>query len=422
MAVSYFEEYRRISASGGSFREEERKERFKPQQKFFADSSIRFAPTDDYSTEALAFNGFDGSKIAVINICGPLMKADFCGQLGTKSILSLFNLAANTASVQQIIIVIDSPGGTVDGTFNLADEINECDKPVTAIIDGMCCSAAYWIASAADKIFASAPTNIVGSIGTMIQLVDQSKALENQGVIIRSFTAEDSSNKNLEFSAALKGDGKMLVQNLLNPINDAFIHAVKAARPTITKEALTGKIYIGKEAIAAGLIDEVKCMDDVIADIQTSIVQIVDSQIIKNSMTPFKKTLTAASATEFTLVEGGFMLNEANLTNIEAALTAAESLALVTESTNAASAKAVTDLAAANTTIIALQTKVIEMGKLDGARFSAPPVAAIAKDKDGNPVVSLDSDPKIGVVVADNSDFETDYDKELKAMKDRASL
>ena len=139
-------------------------------------------------------------------------------------------------------------------------------------------------------------------------------------------------------------------------------------------------------------------------------------------MTPFKKTLTAASATEFTLVEGGFMLNEANLTNIEAALTAAESLALVTESTNAASAKAVTDLAAANTTIIALQTKVIEMGKLDGARFSAPPVAAIAKDKDGNPVVSLDSDPKIGVVVADNSDFETDYDKELKAMKDRASL
>lgn len=423
MAVSYFEEYRRISASGGSFREEEKKERFKPRQKFFADSSIRFAPTDDYSNEALTFNGFDGSTIAVINICGPLMKADFCGQLGTKSILSLFNLAANTESVQEIIVVIDSPGGTVDGTFSLADEINECKKPVTAIIDGMCCSAAYWIASSADTIFASAPTNIVGSIGTMIQLVDQSKALENQGVIIRSFTAEESANKNLEFSEAMKGDGKMLVQNLLNPINDAFINAVKAARPTVAKDALTGKIYIGNDGIAVGLIDEVKCMDDVIADIQSRIVQISNSQqLIKSSMTPFKKTLTAASATEFKVVEGGFMLNEANLLNIEAALTAAESLVTVAESTHAAAAKVVTELATANTTIIALQTKVIEMGKNDGARFSTSPVAAIVKNKDGDTVVALDTDPKIGAVVVDNSAFETEYDKELKAMKDRASL
>ena len=412
MASSYLEEYTRVSAAGGSFLDEVKKERFKPQNKFAADCDIVIAPSVDNSPEALAFKGFAGAKIAIINLSGALMKEDFCGQLGTQSILTLFDLADTTESVEDIVIVIDSPGGTVDGTFALADAIAECTKKVTAIIDGMCCSAAYWIASGADEIFASAPTNIIGSIGTMIQLYDKSKCLENQGVVLRTYNADDSVNKNTEFSEALKGNGKLLVKNLLNPINDEFIAGVTANRPDVNKEALTGKVYIGKAALTAGLIDGIKCMDDIIAEIKAQKKVIINSQQIKSIMTPFEKTLKAASATQFTLVEGGFMLNEANLTNIEAALTGAEALQASVKESKTEAATATAALATANAAVIDLQARVIDMSKNDGARFSAP-VAGTAKEE---------KDTTIGAVVTDNSAFETEYDKELKAMQNRAKI
>lgn len=425
MAASYYEDYLRRSAKGETFKaEEETKiEPFKPQQKFFSSEVIRYAPVDAYSSYARAFAGFDGAKIAVICLEGPLMKNDWCGCLGTASLLALFNLACETETVQQILLLVDSPGGSIDGTFAFADAVSECCKPVTTIINGMCASAAYWIGSSAAKIYATAPTDIIGSIGTMIQLVDQSKYLDNLGIVVRTFYADDSANKNAEFTQASKGEGKLLVKNLLNPLNDQFKAAIVANRPDVNKDALTGKIYVGADALAAGLIDGIMCIDDILEDIQAQVDNTNISNIqIDNKMEVFQKTLKAASATEFKVTNDGFALSEANLTNIEAALTAAEGVAAEAATAKAELATANAALAAANTKVIALQEQVIAFGKLDGARFQVPTPGAKV-DANGKPIGAAaetpDAIPGAGGK-DDNADILTDYDKELAAYQERS--
>lgn len=430
MAASYYEDYLRRRANGESFRAENETEvePFKPQQKFFKSEAVRYAPVDAYSSYAQSFDGFDGFKVAVICLDGPLMKNDWCGCLGTASLLALFNLAAATESVEQIVLLVDSPGGAVDGTFSFADAIAECEKPVTAVVDGYCCSAAYWIASAADKVYATSPTDIIGSIGTMIQLMDQSKYLDNLGVVIRTFYADDSAQKNAEFTQAQKGDGKLLVKNLLNPLNDQFKGAVEANRPNVKKDALTGKVYVGNDAMEAGLIDGVMCLDDIIdgllgekdddeenEDLNGLFIQIY------NKMEVFQKTLKAASATEFKVTNDGFVLSEANLTNIEAALTASEGAAAEAVAAKAELATAKAELATANGKVISLQEQVIAMGKLDGARFSqaAPKVIMV----DGKEVIEDTADPTPGSTATNpHAAYETEADRQLAEMRAKINL
>ncbi len=81
-------------------------------------------------------------------------------------------MAASNPNIAAIVLQIDSPGGEVSGTQQLADVIKSVQKPVVAFVDGMMASAALWIGSAADEIIASTPQDIIGSIGTMMSFGD----------------------------------------------------------------------------------------------------------------------------------------------------------------------------------------------------------------------------------------------------------
>src|SRR5690606_31819803 len=91
--------------------------------------------------------------------------------------------AAADKSVSAIMLLIDSPGGSVSGTSDLADDVANAKKkkPVYAYIEDTCCSAAYWVASQCSAIYAN-PTAIVGSIGTYMVVADYSRMAENAGV------------------------------------------------------------------------------------------------------------------------------------------------------------------------------------------------------------------------------------------------
>ena len=95
-------------------------------------------------------------------------------------------------AVKAIVLSIDSPGGTVDGTDNLANAIFAArgKKPIVALGDGTLASAAYWIASGADQIFASDNSAKIGSIGVVATHEDYSRAEENAGVKVTEITAE----------------------------------------------------------------------------------------------------------------------------------------------------------------------------------------------------------------------------------------
>ncbi len=235
------------------------------KRKLFAINGITVAP--ESSWDMADFEGFEGSTVAVIPVSGPLMKHDYCGSLGTATLKQLVRMASETESVQSIVFLIDSPGGTVDGTESFANEVRNSAKNTIAFTEGMACSAAYWLASSCKRIYAGSQTDMIGCIGTMITLRDNSKMLEKIGITKREYYATDSSEKNKDITDAINGDGKGLIENLLDPNNDIFVGAVKKGRGSkLKEEALAGKTYTSTNALEMGLIDGIKSYDEVLAE------------------------------------------------------------------------------------------------------------------------------------------------------------
>ena len=98
--------------------------------------------------------------------------------------------AAADATIHTVILDIDSPGGTVNGTPELAHAVATLSdsKHVYAFTSGQCCSAAYWIASQTDGIYAS-PSAIVGSIGVILPILDATARYEKEGFKVEVFSA-----------------------------------------------------------------------------------------------------------------------------------------------------------------------------------------------------------------------------------------
>ncbi len=225
-------------------------------------ANVTVAPTTNW--ERQQFKGFN-SPVAIIPVTGPLMKSDFCGDLGTASMQNLARQAADSPAVQCIVFMMDTPGGTVDGTQSFANTIAGIDKRTVCLVDGMMASAGYWIGSHCDEVYASDTTNFIGSIGTMCSLYDDSSYMEKEGIVLREYYATASKDKNNAIGEAIKGDGKKLVEEILDPLNNEFLSAVKSRRPDIKKEALSGKIYTAKTAMEMGLIDGIKNIDEILS-------------------------------------------------------------------------------------------------------------------------------------------------------------
>jgi ClpP class serine protease len=137
--------------------------------------------------------------IAVINMQGAVMKYDYCGAPGTQSMMKALQQANDNPSVSAIVLQIDSPGGSVDGTQQFANAVKNSAKPVVAYINGMMCSAAMWIGSAASQRIASSNTDVIGSIGTMASWNDFSGYMEKLGIKRHEVYATDSTHKNNRF-------------------------------------------------------------------------------------------------------------------------------------------------------------------------------------------------------------------------------
>jgi len=179
------------------------------------------------------------------------------GGTSTQEIAKKIKIAEADYQVESIDFVIDSPGGEVEGTSQLAEAIYAVKKPTRAIVEGSCASAAYWIASATDEILLTSGTNVVGSIGVVVSHTDMSKALEMQGKKVTEITAGQfkrvaSSLKPLDEA------GRSELQSQADYIYSVFVEAVAKFRGKTPKEVLKaadGKIYIGQQAIDIGLAD-----------------------------------------------------------------------------------------------------------------------------------------------------------------------
>jgi protease-4 len=209
------------------------------------------------------FNAVQPGAIAVFPVSGPLMKNDqMCGPVGMKSMGQMIADADANDNIKGIILNIESPGGQAQGTQQLAEIVSKTKKPVVAYVDGMAASAAYWIASAADRIVAEPKSNI-GSIGTMTSFADVQPALELQGVKFHKIVSDQTPDKNALIDQVRQGNYDQFRKEVLNPLAQDFIDGVKTYRPNIEPKQLTGKTFYAENVVGT-MIDQVGNFQDAV--------------------------------------------------------------------------------------------------------------------------------------------------------------
>ncbi|MFA6054030.1 MAG: S49 family peptidase [Thermodesulfovibrionales bacterium] len=215
---------------------------------------------------------------AVIPIEGVIAKKmnlfmQISGGVSTQLIERDIREALNDNEVAQIILYIDSPGGTVDGTFELANFIfeNRGKKPIIAYTDGMMHSAAYAIGSAADRIYISGDTAALGSIGIVTAHEDISRYEERLGVKTTEIYAGKYKRIASEY-APLSVEGFTTIKERVDYLYSIFVNTIAKFRGVSAEEVLSKMstdvkpYFIGQQAIAAGLADGVSTLDRLIND------------------------------------------------------------------------------------------------------------------------------------------------------------
>lgn len=199
----------------------------------------------------------DENGTATISILGVIGKGlskveKSCGATDINDISREIDSAIG-AGAQRINFYVNSPGGTVTGVPELAAKIRSLDVPTLAYTDDMACSAAYWIASAADE-FAATPSATVGSIGVYLPWVDYSKAYEAAGVRPDPVVNSEGTYKAIGFWPALTEEHRKHLQAGVDATFEEFKGFVTAERD-INPEALHGQTFNGNTAKEMGLID-----------------------------------------------------------------------------------------------------------------------------------------------------------------------
>jgi signal peptide peptidase SppA len=209
--------------------------------------------------------GKSGKNLAVIEVNNVLSKA--ASFRGTSSIQIRQNIrqAAADPTVSGIMLAIDSPGGTVAGTADLVSDVKLARraKPVYAQIQDLGASAAYWVASQADQVFANDKTALVGSIGTLMTVYDMSLAAEKEG--IKPFVFATGPLKGAGTPGAPLTDGQQAYfQQLVDDSQASFDAAVRTGRGMSAADLAkvrTGGVFTASQALELKLIDGIRSID-----------------------------------------------------------------------------------------------------------------------------------------------------------------
>jgi signal peptide peptidase SppA len=192
--------------------------------------------------------------IGVVAIEGPILRKPdlfariFFGATGSEDIGAALREAAGRDDIKAVFLHIDSPGGTVAGTPELADAVAALDKrkPVYAFSSGLMCSAAYWVASQARAIYAT-PSAQVGSIGVVQAVIDNSAALDKAGIKVEVFSVGKYKAMGAP-GTPLTDDQRELISSNLAEIAGEFHTAVLAKGRSIPAEAMEGQTFSGRQA------------------------------------------------------------------------------------------------------------------------------------------------------------------------------
>ena len=208
--------------------------------------------------------GIDGDGIAHVHVKGSLLDNapaifEKVGSTDYRSIRAEVD-AAKSEGAKAIMFTVDSPGGTVAGLKEAANAIQGAGIPTLAYCDGMACSAAYYLASAADDIAAS-PSAEVGNIGTVLAWWNDSKLLEEIGLSMEVITNEGADLKGTFRDNPMSESQREFLQQEVNAAGQDFQDHVSSNRD-VDAEVFRAGWYSGEKAQSLGLVDAIGSFDE----------------------------------------------------------------------------------------------------------------------------------------------------------------
>jgi signal peptide peptidase SppA len=210
--------------------------------------------------------------VAVIPVRGTINPDDpfsaYYGETSLAMIEKNFKAALADASVNAIVLNVYSPGGYVYGVESMGNMIYSArgTKPVYAYTDNLAASAAYWLASAADKVFLGSETAEVGSIGVYMAHFDYSGLLEANGIKVTEITAGEFKGIGSPYTEMSKEEQAQL-QSDVNYLYTRFVNTVARNRGMAVDAVLksaNGLTFYGSDAVAKGLADSVTTFQEVL--------------------------------------------------------------------------------------------------------------------------------------------------------------
>lgn len=243
------------------------------------EQQIREALAPSRAAAAAKMPAGNYGAVAVIPIRGVIsnrsgLMSQISGGTSIERLRSSFRSALTDPGVKAILFDVDSPGGSVDGVPEMADEIYQSrgKKKIAAIANGMAASAAYWLASAAED-FSVTPSGQVGSIGVFASHEDVSKMYEQAGIKVSLISAGKYKTEGNDYEP-LSDEARAELQRKVDAFYGMFVKAVARGRGT-SQKAVTegfgeGRMVLAADAVKEGMADRAATMDEALSRLGAS--------------------------------------------------------------------------------------------------------------------------------------------------------
>lgn len=214
-----------------------------------------------------SFRAWIRDGVAILTARGPMFQyanffTDVCGATAYEMLAHDFALALAHPGVRGIILRVNTPGGDAFGVSDLAEMFFKARgvKPFVAFVEGQCCSAGYWLASAVGRIVV-ADVSWTGCLGAVVtyRRLPKGEVLE--------IVSEQTPRKRTDLDTP---EGIQQAQSMVNDLADVFLRNVArymgVPLATVLKDFGEGAVFVGQKAVDAGLVHGVGTFEDVLAE------------------------------------------------------------------------------------------------------------------------------------------------------------
>jgi protease IV len=222
---------------------------------------VETTPFEDY---VLAPGRGGGRRVALVVVEGTIVEGESGRDLwsgpmaGSDTVVEQLRDAAEDERIAAIVLRVDSPGGSATASDLIWDEIRRTrlEKPVVVSMSGYAASGGYYVSCPADSIFAE-PGTLTGSIGVFAGKMDMHQLYEKIG-LNREFVVRGRNALMFADTGRFDDGQRALLQGQLDAFYDRFVGKVAAGRrlePAAVAAVAEGRVWTGRQAVAAGLVD-----------------------------------------------------------------------------------------------------------------------------------------------------------------------